>query len=159
VDQDRHSTGQKKRLPSWLGTLGVVLIYAALLASTDNRFTMLDDESDSNAIAGRPMARAQQPFRFATDIASFIRLKLKSSGLSGCLRRTSPFFYCDCRPICPSSVSFSLQQKLALGDALRRRCAVPGELRAAPDPAIAWKQQFTNDVPMLAYRTDATWLD
>ena len=75
MDQDRHSTGQKKRLPSWLGSLGVVLTYPALLASTDNRFTMLDDESDDNAIAGRPMARAQQPFRFATDIASFIRLK------------------------------------------------------------------------------------
>lgn len=64
MDQDRHSTEQKKRLPSWLGTFGIVLIYAALLAGTNSRFTMLDDESDSIANAGRPEARALQPFLF-----------------------------------------------------------------------------------------------
>lgn len=68
------------------------MIHAALMASANKRVTMLDDESDSNAIAGLPMARAQQPFRFATDIASFIGLKLKLSGISGCLQRTNRLF-------------------------------------------------------------------
>ncbi len=46
-----------------------------------------------------------------------------------------------------------------LNDALGRRCAVLGEYRAAPDPALAWKRRFANDVPVLPYRTDVTWFD
>ena len=159
MDQDRHTTGQKKRLPSWLGSLGVVLTYPALLASTDNRFTMLDDESDDNAIAGRPMARAQQPFRFATDIVSFIRLKTEVIWPLWLLATHQSLFLLRL----PANFSFigavfftakaRAERPLSAGD------AVPGEFRAATDPRIAWKQQFTNDVPVLAYRTDATWLD
>jgi len=37
-------------------------IYAAVMVSTNTRFTILDDESDSIAIAGRPVVSALQPF-------------------------------------------------------------------------------------------------
>ena len=59
---DQRSSDEKKRLPSWLGTLGIAVIYVALMASTNTRFTMLDDESNSLAFAGRPLVSALQPF-------------------------------------------------------------------------------------------------
>ena len=37
-------------------------IYAAVMVSTNTRFTILDDESDSIAIAGRPVVAALRPF-------------------------------------------------------------------------------------------------
>lgn len=52
-----------------------------------------------------------------------------------------------------------VQAMKALDDALGRRCSTLGEYRAAPDPAMAWKQRFTRDVPVLPYRTDVTWYD
>ena len=48
--------------PSCLGNLVVILAYAALMISTNTHFTMLDDESDSIAIAGRPLVAALRPF-------------------------------------------------------------------------------------------------
>jgi hypothetical protein len=45
-------------------TLVIAAVYAALMASTNSRFTMLDDESNSIAIAGRPVAHALLPFLF-----------------------------------------------------------------------------------------------
>jgi hypothetical protein len=42
---------------------------------------------------------------------------------------------------------------------LAARCGKLGEFRAAPDPAFAWKQRFTQNVDLLAYRTDVTWYD
>src|SRR5580658_9067937 len=47
---------------AWLWTLVAILAYAALMISTNTRFTMLDDESDSIAIAGRPVVAALRPF-------------------------------------------------------------------------------------------------
>ncbi len=44
-------------------------------------------------------------------------------------------------------------------DRLRQHCNSLGEYKAAPDPAAVWKQQFTRDVPVLAYRTDVIWFD
>ncbi len=63
-NQAQPATGQKRSLPTWLGTLVIVAIDAALMASTNSRFTMLDDESNSIAIAGRPVAHALRPFLF-----------------------------------------------------------------------------------------------
>jgi hypothetical protein len=60
---DKHVQARRlKRPPSWLGTLAIVLIYAAVMISTNTRFTILDDESDSIAIAGRPVVSALRPF-------------------------------------------------------------------------------------------------
>jgi hypothetical protein len=64
VDHDARATMRKRPLPSWLVTLLIVATYAALMASTNTRFTMLDDESNSIAIAGRPVAHALRPFLF-----------------------------------------------------------------------------------------------
>ena len=64
MDQNQRATGQKRPLPRWLGTLVIVVIDAALMASTNSSFTMLDDESNSIAIAGRPVAHALRPFLF-----------------------------------------------------------------------------------------------
>ncbi len=50
------------RLPAWIATLTVVVIYTAAMVSTNTRFTMLDDESVSIAIAGRPVVAAVRPF-------------------------------------------------------------------------------------------------
>ncbi len=50
------------QLPSWLGTLAIVVIYAAVMISTNTRFTILDDESDSIAMAGRPAVAALRSF-------------------------------------------------------------------------------------------------
>jgi len=50
------------RPPSWLETLVIIVVYAAVMISTNTRFTMLDDESDSIAIAGRPIVSALRPF-------------------------------------------------------------------------------------------------
>jgi hypothetical protein len=61
VDSE-HPTEQKKRLPSWLGTIGIVVIYVALMACSNTRFTMLDDESNSLAFADRPVVSTLQPF-------------------------------------------------------------------------------------------------
>ena len=62
MDQDQCSSGERKRLPSWLGTLLIAAIYVALMACTNTRFTMLDDESNSLSFAGRPLISALQPF-------------------------------------------------------------------------------------------------
>ena len=44
-----------------------------------------------------------------------------------------------------------------LHEALDRRCKREGEYRAAPDPALVWKQRFAPNVPLLAYRTEVEW--
>jgi hypothetical protein len=62
VDRQQRLTERRKREPSWLVTLGIVAIYFAVMASTNSSFTMLDDESNSIAIAGRPVAHALHPF-------------------------------------------------------------------------------------------------
>jgi hypothetical protein len=67
VDEDQRATRQKNPLPPWLGTLVLVVIDAALMAATNSSFTMLDDESDSIAIAGRPVAHALRAFLFRGD--------------------------------------------------------------------------------------------
>ena len=60
---DKHVQARKRmRPPSWLGTPAIILIYAAVMISTNTRFTMLDDESNSIAIAGRPVVSALRPF-------------------------------------------------------------------------------------------------
>lgn len=51
-----------RQLPQWLGTLAIVAVYAAVMVATNTRFTILDDEADSIAIAGRPVAAALWPF-------------------------------------------------------------------------------------------------
>ncbi len=62
MESDRRATEKKRLLPLWLGTLVIVVIDAVLMAATNSRFTMLDDESNSIAIAGRPVAHALRPF-------------------------------------------------------------------------------------------------
>jgi hypothetical protein len=52
-----------------------------------------------------------------------------------------------------------VQDLTAFNDALRARCQTLGTYRAAPDPAAAFKQRFTKDVPVLAYRTQVFWYD
>ena len=64
MDQAQRANAQKRPLPRWLGTLVIVVIDAVLMASTNSSFTMLDDESNSIAIAGRPAAHAVRPFLF-----------------------------------------------------------------------------------------------
>ena len=64
MDHDARATVRNGPLPTWLGTLIIAAVYAALMASTNSRFTMLDDESNSIAIAGRPVAHALHPFLF-----------------------------------------------------------------------------------------------
>jgi hypothetical protein len=60
---DRHVYDRKRAWPaSWLGTFAIVAIYASIMISTNTRFTLLDDECDSIAIAGRPVAAALRPF-------------------------------------------------------------------------------------------------
>jgi hypothetical protein len=49
-------------LRPWFGTLAVIGIYAAVVISTNSHFTLLDDECDSVAIAGRPFGAALWPF-------------------------------------------------------------------------------------------------
>ncbi len=53
---------KRPRPPAWLGTVALIVIYAAVMINTNTRFTLLDDESDSIAIAGRPVAAALRPF-------------------------------------------------------------------------------------------------
>ncbi|MGC1460950.1 MAG: glycosyltransferase family 39 protein [Terracidiphilus sp.] len=50
------------RLRNWLGTLAIFAVYAAVMLSTNTHFTILDDEADSIAIAGRPLVPALRPF-------------------------------------------------------------------------------------------------
>jgi hypothetical protein len=57
IQKQRHA-----RLTSWLATLVIMAIYAAVMVSTNTHFTMLDDESNSIAIAGRPVVSALRPF-------------------------------------------------------------------------------------------------
>ena len=64
MDHEARATVRKRPVPSWLVTLVIAAVYAALMASTDSSFTMLDDESNSIAIAGRPVAHALRPFLF-----------------------------------------------------------------------------------------------
>jgi hypothetical protein len=64
VDRNRQATEQGRRLPSWLVTLVIVAGYVVLMGATNSRFTMLDDESNSIAIAGRPLSHALRPFLF-----------------------------------------------------------------------------------------------
>jgi hypothetical protein len=40
----------------------IVAVYAAVMVATNTRFTILDDEADSIAIAGRPVGAAVRPF-------------------------------------------------------------------------------------------------
>jgi hypothetical protein len=49
-------------LPSWLGTLAIVVIYAAAMISTNTHFTILDDESTIVACAGRQPLTILQDF-------------------------------------------------------------------------------------------------
>jgi hypothetical protein len=44
-----------------------------------------------------------------------------------------------------------------LNRTLAGRCLKLGVFLAAPDPAIAWKQHLTPQVPVLAYRVEALW--
>jgi hypothetical protein len=46
---DRRQT----RLRTWMGTLAIFAVYATVMLSTNTHFTILDDEADSIAIAGR----------------------------------------------------------------------------------------------------------
>lgn len=57
----RFQTYRAARIPSWLATLAVTSIYLAILVASNSNFTMLDDECDSMAIAGRPVAAALRP--------------------------------------------------------------------------------------------------
>jgi len=50
------------RSASWWGTFAIVVIYATVMVSTNDHFAILDDESDSIAIAGRPVGAALRPF-------------------------------------------------------------------------------------------------
>ncbi|MFZ0746763.1 MAG: hypothetical protein WAM85_20325 [Terracidiphilus sp.] len=45
-----------------LGTLAIVVLYAAVMVSTNTRFTILDDESSIIAISGHPIIPALQLF-------------------------------------------------------------------------------------------------
>lgn len=58
-----------------------------------------------------------------------------------------------------SGFSEQVEEQNGLNDALRLRCKVLGEYRAAPDPAALWKARFAKDAPILAYRTDVIWYD
>jgi len=55
---DRRQT----RLRTWMGTLAIFAVYATVMLSTNTHFTILDDEADSIAIAGRPLIPALRPF-------------------------------------------------------------------------------------------------
>ena len=46
-----------------------------------------------------------------------------------------------------------------LNRTLAGRCMKLGVYLAAPDPAIAWKQHLTPQVPVLAYRIKTVWYD
>jgi len=52
-----------------------------------------------------------------------------------------------------------VQWTASIDAALRERCRVQGEYRAAPDPAFALKARFAKNAPALAYRTQVTWFD
>jgi hypothetical protein len=45
-----------------MGTLAIFAVYATVMLSTNTHFTILDDEADSIAIAGRPLSPALRPF-------------------------------------------------------------------------------------------------
>ncbi len=47
----------------------------------------------------------------------------------------------------------------ALDARLSQRCKVLGEYKAAPDPSLLLKKEFSKNIPTLAYRVDATWFD
>jgi hypothetical protein len=64
VDHDARATVRKMPLPTWLVTLVIAAIYAAMMASSNTRFTMLDDESNCIAIAARPVSYALRSFLF-----------------------------------------------------------------------------------------------
>ena len=69
-------------LPSWLGTLAIVVIYAAAMISTNTRFTILDDESTIVAYAGnQPLTILQSAV--SGNAANERRLYSKSSCISG----------------------------------------------------------------------------
>jgi hypothetical protein len=57
------------------------------------------------------------------------------------------------------SVKEEVEAQNALNEALRPRCRVLGEYRAAPDPAARLKARFTENVAVLDYRTDVIWYD
>jgi len=59
---EQDPAGTQRRLRLWIGTLAIVAIYAAVMIRTNTRFTILDDEADSIAIAGRPLVNALRPF-------------------------------------------------------------------------------------------------
>ncbi len=47
----------------------------------------------------------------------------------------------------------------SLNDRLRQRCRTLSDYRAAPDPSVAFKKKFTNNVAVLTYRVDVSWYD
>ncbi len=53
---------RQTRLRTWTGTLAIFAVYAVVMLSTNTHFTILDDEADSIAIAGRPLVPAMRPF-------------------------------------------------------------------------------------------------
>ena len=59
---DQAMPRTRRRLRAWLGTLAIVAVYATVMICTNTRFTLLDDEANSIAIAGRPIVPAVQPF-------------------------------------------------------------------------------------------------
>ena len=58
-----------------------------------------------------------------------------------------------------SGVFADVEAMRKLQESFSLRCAQQGEYRAAPDPALPWKQRFIPDVPLLEYRADVTWFD
>lgn len=47
----------------------------------------------------------------------------------------------------------------ALDARLSQRCKVLGEYRAAPDPSLLLKKEFTRHIPTQTYRVNVTWFD
>jgi hypothetical protein len=57
------------------------------------------------------------------------------------------------------SVEEEVQWMNQLDAALRTRCRLLGEYRAAPDPAAALKARFVQDTAVMTFRTDVLWYD
>jgi len=86
VENERPSE-QKNRLPSWMGTRGILVICIALKACTNIPLTWLHGESNSLAFAGRPAVSALQPFFPPAGDRELDRLKPKPSGIAGLVFR------------------------------------------------------------------------
>ncbi len=59
---DKLRDQRQVRLRPWMGTLAIFVVYAVVMICTNTHFTILDDEADSIAIAGRPVVPALLPF-------------------------------------------------------------------------------------------------